>query len=369
MSGTWKIPFFGVDRQYTNIKEHILSVTDTVLSTGQALDGEATTMFESDIAAITGRKYAVAVNSCSMALTFSLMSLDYWYNDTRSKVLIPSISFPATINAVINAGYDPVFCDVDPVTGLIDLNTVPVDANEIMAIVYVNLFGNVKDYDKLLAYVNFFTQHKIYVIEDAAQSFGAYYQGIPSGKLGDISCLSFDPTKNLNNYGSGGMVLTDNYNVYEMLLNYRNNGKHNHHISSGTNSRMSEVDCAQMIVKLGYFDEWQLRRARIAEYYSSQLTGPYKIIPVEERVTHAWSKFVIHTEARTMVQSTLTEAGIESKVHYPIPLQHLGVAVQSRNDGFLFNSESFSHSCLSLPIYPEMTDDEVEFVVETLLFQ
>ena len=357
------IPFFGVDRQYKNLREEILDVTDTVYTSGQVLDGTYTKSFEQTIAKMTERKYAIAVNSCTQALIFALRAIDHYSLFRKNKVLIPAQSFAATVNVVMEAGFEPVFCDVDAVTGLIDLDTIPVEPDDIAAVMYVNLFGNIIDYDKLQTYVTFFNQHKIPVIEDAAQSFGAYYRGVPSGKLGDISCLSFDPTKNLPNYGSGGMILLDDPEIALLCYNWRDNGKISEHSMSGTNSKMSEVDCAQMLIKLKYFDEWQQRRKNIAEYYTEELDGPIRLIPIDSKVEHAWHKFVIHYPERSRLFSDLQAMNIETKIHYVAPL-HLMSMVGGYD--VLVGAEEFSKTCLSLPIYPEMTDAEVEAVVDAI---
>jgi dTDP-4-amino-4,6-dideoxygalactose transaminase len=234
---------------------------------------------------------------------------------------------------------------------------------------YVNLFGNIIDYDKLTVYRQMWSENDIPIIEDAAQSWGAYYRGVPSCKLGDISCLSFDPTKNLNNYGSGGMILTDDPEIWEMINDMRDNGKGNEHINSGTNSKMSEADCAQMIVKLRYFEGWQARRKLIADYYTSELSN-YVVTPdVHPNVEHAWSKYVIHHKDRMFLANDLSNAGIETKINYPKPLHLHTLAFAydiEYNIGILEGAEEFSKTCLSLPIYPELTDAEVEQVVETI---
>lgn len=360
-----KIQFFGVDRQYANIREEILDITDQVYTSGRVLDGVYTKNFESTVAKMTERRYAIAVNSGTQALIFALRNLDFYSLFKKNKVLIPSQSFVATVNAVIEAGMDPVFCDVDPVTGLIDLNKIDVVPDELAAVMYVNLFGNIIDYDKLLTYKDFWNKHSIPIIEDAAQSFGAYYRGVPSGKLGDISVLSFDPTKNLNNYGSGGMILTDDADFAELCRSYRDNGKFHDHNVAGTNSKMSESDCAQMLVKLKHFPAWQARRTQIAEYYTSELDGYVDLIPIDSKVEHAWSKFVFHTEYRRMLQDYLTQNGVETRIHYPTPLHTISVS-EAFDPGVLQGAEDFSRTCLSIPIYPELTDQEVELMVDLI---
>lgn len=370
MSGTYKIPFFGVDRQYTNLREEILRVTDEVYSSGRVLDGMYTNLFEQYMAKGCERKYAVAVGSGTQALIYAMRASEHGDPHTRHKILIPAVSFVATINSVLEAGFDPVFCDVDPHTGLIDLNKIPVEASELRAVMYVNLFGNIIDYDQLTAYRTMWAQHDITVIEDAAQSYGSYWRGVPSGKLGNLSVLSFDPTKNLNNYGSGGMVLTDDQEVRDLVVDLRDNGKRGRHTMTGTNSKMSEAECAQLIVKIRHFGDWQARRTQIANYYRDQLSHLVTIPKVDQRVEHSWHKFVIHVLNRQQVKSRLEKLGVETKIHYSVPLHiepvSLVYAIEN-NLGVLQGAEEFCKTTLSLPIYPELTDAEVECVVESVI--
>lgn len=368
MIGTSKIPFFGVDRQYASLREEILDTTDKVYSSGKVLDGMYTNLFEQYIRKMSERRYSLSVGSCTQALIFSLRAISTMTgaHKDRNKILIPAQSFIATLNSVIEAGYDPVFCDVDSITGLIDLNKIPVHHSEIAAVMYVNLFGNIIDYDKLTVYKQMWAEDGIHVIEDAAQSFGAYYRGVPSGKLGDISVLSFDPTKNLNNYGSGGMILTDDPEIWELVSDMRDNGKVNDHIATGTNSKMSESDCAQMIIKLRHFDSWQKRRTEIAEYYTEELDGLVSIPPTNMHVEHAWSKFVIHHSSRSTLHFDLDRAGVETRINYETPLHLHPLSYTFGFGDILPGAENFSRTCLSLPIYPELEDYEIEYVVDAI---
>lgn len=360
------IPFFGVKRQYENLREEILHITDVVLSTGQVLDGHYTTSFENAIANRCNRDFAISVNSCTQGIIMALQSIE-----EPGKVVIPAVSFAATVNSVMMTEHTPHFCDVDGY-GIMDLDSLPTTLNDgtISAVMYVNLYGNVIDYDKLRLHTEFFGRSPI-VIEDAAQSFGAKYKGIPSGKLGDISVLSFDPTKNFNNYGSGGMILTDNARIAEALRDFRDNGKHGGHCWPGTNSKMSESDCAQMLVKLQYFDEWQERRNAIATYYTQQLQSYIDVIGAGADVEHAWHKFVVRHESRARLRHHLSMRGIETKVHYEKALTDLEVGSQyvnmlPRHGHYFYNAEELCKSTLSLPIYPELSDGEVEHIAQSV---
>ena len=372
MPGTCKIPLFGIARQYQNLKKELLEVSDQVYSSGQVLDGDQVDQFERNVRSRTNRKYAIAVNSCTQALIFSLK----YYQSRRytparaARVLIPSVSFVATINAVIEAGCIPVFSDIHH-NGLMDLTGV--DLNQVDIVMYVNLCGDVIDYDRLTVMNKFFNRN-IPVIEDAAQSFGALYKGIPSGKLGDISCLSFDPTKNLNNYGSGGMILTDDQDIAYAMRDYRDNGKADAHNISGTNSKMSEVDCAQMLVKLQYFDKWQERRREIAAYYDRYIIGQQSA--VNSDVVHARSKYIVnccdnpqtvddHPQSVMDVMDRLTGLEIPCRPPYSSPL--LGLEVSRIFPASYVEIPSSYHFCQTtfmIPIYPELTDSEVEYIVK-----
>lgn len=364
MVGQTIIPFFGVKRQYADLREEILHVTDEVYKTGQVLDGEYTRRFEQLIARRCDREFAISVNSCTQGLIFAMQQLG-----TPGRVVIPSVSFAATVNSVLMTEHNPVFVDVDH-NALIDLENIndPLNGHHTSAVMYANLFGNIVDYDRFRMLTQFFG-NDMFVIEDAAQSFGAKYKGIPSGKLGDISVLSFDPTKNLPNYGSGGMVLTDNYDIALAILDLRDNGKMGLHSYPGTNSKMSESDCAQMIVKLQYFDEWQDRRDAIARYYTQQLSPYVKVLQPNEDVEHAWHKFVLRTDNRDKLKHHLVLKGVETKIHYDKMLPDLDIS-RSIYTGGLANSyygaEKFCKESLSLPIYPELTDLEVERIAEAV---
>jgi len=362
---TYDIPFTGIARQYKDLRDEILDASDRAYRNGQVLDGPYTQMFERQMANRCMRQYAVAVNSGTQALVFAQLATAR--DKGAEKIMIPGISFVATLNSVIMAGNEPVYCDVDH-NALLDIETIDyaLDGN-IDTVMYVNMFGNVLDYDRLLNVTKFFNED-VKIIEDAAQSFGATYNGIPSGKLGDVSILSFDPTKNLNSYGSGGMILTDDFDIYQFCLALRDNGKVLNHDFAGTNSKMSESDSAQMLVKLKYFDSWQRRRQEIADFYVENLTNWVDVLLPNQGVDHAWHKFVIRTASRSAMQGMLASKGIETKIHYDTPLFEHAVGwdyVDYAKD-ILRGCTAHSKECLSLPIYPEMTDYEVEHVVENI---
>ena len=364
MSG-YDVPFNGIARQYKELKDEILDASDRAYRGGQVLDGPYTQMFERQMASRCMRQYAVAVNSGTQALVFAQMATSR--SDGAEKIMIPGVSFVATLNSVLMAGNEPVYCDVDH-NALLDIDSIDyaLDGN-VDTVMYVNIFGNVLDYNRLLNVTRFFNDN-IMIIEDAAQSFGATYNGIPSGKLGDISVLSFDPSKNLGNYGSGGMILTDDYDIYQACLSLRDNGKSTNHNFAGTNSKMSEADCAQMLVKLKYFDTWQRRRVEIANYYAENLTDWVDVMLPNQGVEHAWHKFVMRTGSRSQMQGYLASKSIETKIHYGEPLfEHpVGWDYIDYAKDLMRGSSAHAQEALSLPIYPELQDSEVEQVVNAV---
>jgi len=361
------IEFFGVKRQYQNLRDEILDATDAVYLSGKVLDGEYTTRFEAAIARRCDRKHAISVNSCTTGLMFALQAREPKLPGQRG-VLIPAISFVATLNVTQMIDEYTALCDVD-MAGLLDLSTLNEPLRDKFdTIMYVNLFGNTIDYDKLRVTAEFFGNEDMYIIEDAAQSFGASYKGIPSGKMGTVSVLSFDPTKNLNNYGSGGMILTDDDYLASMFRDFRDNGKSSGHEVAGINSKMSEADCAQMMIKLKYFDGWQKRRTEIAEFYISTFGDYVDILPVTEGTTHAWSKFAFRTMNRGGLRMFLEGRGVQTKVHYARALydEVVGRHLLDPIIGTQWEAYNFTHECVSIPIYPEMTDAEVEHVAQTV---
>ena len=368
----FSVAFTGLPRQYQNLKEELAEASDRVLSTGRVLDGEYTAQFEAAMAKRCDRQYAITTNSCTQALIIAQWALDLH----GKRVAVPTQSFAATLNSTVLAQNTPVFYDVDH-SAMLDFDKINFRDDSIDAVMYVNLFGHILDYDKLALLTKYWHESQsIKLIEDAAQSFGATYKGRPSGSFGDVSVLSFDPTKNLPNYGSGGMILTNDPTVALMCINYKDNGKYNGHVLTGTNSKMSEVDCAHMLIKLGHFDEWQKRRAEIADFYTQNLVGYVDVNLPSDDVESAWHKYVIHVNNRSRLQGSLKKAGIETKVHYPTPLHLLDLAFNYHPGatatsnpiiGACPMANQHSRTALSLPIYPEMSDAEVEYVTESVI--
>lgn len=375
MSGSYKIQYFGVSKQYFSIRDEILNAYDEVLSSGQVIHGPKTRLLEEKIASMCDRKYAIAINNCSTALTLAMVALGV--NGT-STMLCTAESYKATLNSIFSVGANPELLDTD-LSGLMSMDSVTKSlVSKCHGLLYVNLYGNCIDYNKLLHIIRFFYSSEIPIIEDAAQSFGSTYKGIPSGKLGTVSCLSFDATKNMNNYGNGGMILTDDLSVKTKVEQLRSNGTEHEYSgwhNYGMNARMSELDAACILVKLAHFSEWQKRRTEIAEYYNTELCGLEKVeIPyLTPEVKSNWSKYVIRVLdcKRTDLRNNMYEKGIETKLHYQYTLyQHSQFA--KVGSGYYYsdyqNTTAYKNSItkLSLPIYPELLDSEVELIVKTI---
>ena len=348
------IKFFNVDKQYQQDREVYLDLADRVYSSGQVINGEYCRKLENSLMNRTGRKHCVLTASCTDALAF----VGNNYVKYNSVVIFPNISFPATNNGFTRElekyKFNSLYVDTD-LNGIIDLDQLQGLLKQLneqgrkVIVVWVNLFGHTVDYDKLSSIQQKYPH--VDFIEDAAQSLGASWKSTSSGAMGSASCFSFDPTKNLGAFGIGGAMLTDSVGLADAVDLHRR--PHTAHwINHGYNSQINEVDAAMLWWKLeNRFDAWQQRRTDIAEYYISQLHEYVNIVKPHKNCTSAWHKFVIKHSTRNDIKNKLNELGVDSRVHYPKTLGG--------------SENSFTKTCLSLPIYPELTDSEVEHVIKS----
>jgi dTDP-4-amino-4,6-dideoxygalactose transaminase len=358
------IPFINLKRQYIQIREEILDVTDKVLASGQLMNGPLLAKLEEQLSARTGIQHIVCVGSGTSALEMiARFHYDTFFGVLERKpiVLVPALTYPATINAFITTGWDVVIIDVDPETGILELNKV---TQEFDAVCIVGLYGQAVFEDWLLRrrYHHTLLSGKI-LIEDAAQHWLAQdYSQQPIMKA-----ISFDPTKNLANYGNGGAIATHDSYAADWFKMYRDNGKP--HVNSyGTNSRMSEVDAAQLLVKLKYLDEWQDRRLEIALYYLERFANNPKIRCIMKLPhMHGLQKFVIEVDHRDLLRDLLYTIGIECKVHYERPLHEMEPYAGLPGPSMLSAASALSRRVLSLPFYPELTDSEIEYVADQVI--
>ena len=351
------IPFTGIQKQYNNLRTEILDVTDTVLRSGSLMSGNYTYEFEDWLARRNHQPYAVTCHSGTQALEI----IAAWYQliwDTTPTVAVPTQTYPATLNAFLRAGWSIHIVDTNRY-GVMDLTKLDHNAN-IQAICGIGLYGQSVE---SMTQSTWALTHPI--IEDGAQ----HWLSNDSKRVGDCA-ISFDPTKNLANYGNGGAVITANRELMEFARNWTSNGKPSKHAETGTNSRMSEIDCAQMLVKTRYIDQWQQRRRTIAKHWMEMLKDNPAVVSLIDDTNfekHCFHKFVIDANQRDILQRNLSLRGIETKIHYATPMHELPAYQHYPCPDLLSAGSSLARRCLSLPIYPEITDLEVEYVIDAVL--
>ena len=363
------IPFINLKLQYNNIRKEILDATDEVLSSGVLMNGPNTELLEFQLARRMEVPHVVCVGSGTEALEIiARFHKESFYGVTKTKprVIVPALTYPATINAFISTGWDVIIGEVNAETGILDLEKITRD--DFDAVCVVGLYGQPVFADWYLRRKEGHTKldGKI-IIEDAAQHWLASdYSGAPIMKA-----ISFDPTKNLPNYGSGGAIACwDEYSMNWFKM-YRDNGKP-HKNSYGTNSRISEVDAAQMLVKLKYLDDWQERRLAIAEYYCERFEqeAPHVRVLMSKMINkamHGLQKFVIEIDHRDRVKDLLLADGIECKVHYEQPLHEMEPYGNFPGPNIISAASALARRVLSLPFYPELTDKEIKLIADRVI--
>jgi dTDP-4-amino-4,6-dideoxygalactose transaminase len=349
-----KIPFTGLKKQYNNLRTEILDATDEVLRSGQLMAGNYTAEFENWLAKRNHSKYAVTCHSGSQALEIIAEFYRMQTSVVPPKVVVPAMTYVATANAFIRAGWTVHIADTD-YHGLLDKKKIPEDLS-IQATVLVGLYGAAVNADRFWA--------TDLIIEDGAQ----HWLSNNCTRIGNATAVSFDPMKNLNAYGNGGAVVTDDIDLLEFAREWANNGKPKH-TTIGTNSRMSETESAQMMVKTRYIDAWQARRKNIALYWLGRLknTKIRSLIDTGNFETHCCHKFVIDVDNRDILARNLTIKGIETRVHYREPLHELPAYADYSGPDILSVASALSRRVLSLPIYPELTDLEVEYIIDSVI--
>ena len=339
-----------------------MDATDRVLRSGQFMNGSYTAEFETWLARRNGVEHAVTCHSGTHALEIIAEYYATQIEQLHPKVLIPTMTFAATANAFMRAGWDVHFVDTDAY-GCIDPNKIPADESY-EAVVLVGLYGaSVKKYQHLRHWQSWLMQ-STFIIEDAAQ----HWLADGSIRIGDAAAVSFDPMKNLANYGNGGAVLTNDLHLADYARAWTMHGKPTNQ-TAGSNSRMSEVDCATLLVKSQYLDQWQVRRQEIAQYWRNSFQdSPVRcLIDRTNERGHAYHKFVIDVDNRNFIRERLTAAGIETRVHYEQPLHEVGVFKQWPGPDWFSAASSLARRVLSLPLYPELTDLEVEYIKDQVL--
>jgi dTDP-4-amino-4,6-dideoxygalactose transaminase len=359
------IPYLDLRSQYNTIREDVLTALDAVCESSRFAQGPITAEFEKAFADYCGVTHCVSVNSGTSALHLAMRCLDVGPGD---EVITTPMTFIATAWAISYIGATPVFVDIDPDRRT--MNPGKLEAaigRRTKAILPVHLFGQPSDMEPILRIAD---RHGVPVVEDAAQAHGALYQGRRVGQFGVMGCFSFYPGKNLGAYGEGGALVTDDDGIASRARALRDHGQNRryYHDEIGYNYRMDSFQAAVLNIKLKQLEKWNDMRIRQALMYSDLLSGlPIKLPTFYQDSKAVWHCYVIECGRRDDVRSRLLEAGIETGVHYPVPV-HLQRAYSflGRRPGDFPVSEEFSRHCLSLPIYPELTDVQIQAVANAL---
>ncbi len=359
------IPVIDLNAQYRSIETEINPVVLQVLQKGDFILGEEVSVFEREFSDYCDTLFGVGVASGTDALSLALRACEIGRGDD---VITCAHTAVATIVGIESTGARPVLVDVQNGTFAIDPAKIEscITPNT-RAIIPVHLYGSPADLVPILEIARRFN---LYVIEDCAQAHGALYNNRKVGAWGDLAAFSFYPTKNLGAYGDAGMVLTGRKDLYERLLLLRQYGWEKRHISTnrGVNSRLDSLQAAILGVKLRHLDEWNNRRMQIAKIYGQQLSGCDIGLPIAaQNSTHVYHQYVIRSKRRDSLRSHLLNRSIDTSIHYPVP-PHLQPAYKDLGyvGGDFPNSELVAKEIISLPIYPELSDADIEYVCNAI---
>ena len=349
------IPFTDLQSQYQECKTEIDAAIEHCLRTNSFITGKDTTLFEEDMIAYTGAEACAACGSGTTALQISLKACGIGPGD---EVITVSHTFVSTPEAVCTVGATPVFCDIDEY-GLIDIaQAESLITERTRAILWVDLYGQTPDIDALVALCK---KYNLYSIADAAQSFGYQYKGRRVGSLADLTCISFNPVKNLGAIGDAGCV-TGRKDLVDLARYYSNHGRDTKYVYEylGYNARIDNIQARVVQAKLPYLQGWLDRKYEIAQYYSKELAG-YYITPIEhDWGQHSYYVYVVEHVDRDRVRTALLEQGIQTNIHYANPAHntpafapwHRSLPVTERKSATIF----------SIPVYPHLTDTQVEYI-------
>lgn len=359
-----KVPFADFLPMHNEIRTELDAAYKRVLDKSIFIQGEECQKFEQEFAAYCGAKYCVGVATGLDALYLILRAMGI---GTGDEVIVPSNTYIATALAVSYTGAKPVFVEPNIETFNIDITKIEqAITNKTKIIIPVHLQGRAADMDAVNAIAK---KHNLKVIEDAAQAHGAKYRGKKVGTFGDAAGFSFYPGKNLGALGDAGCVVTNNKDIADKvraLGNYGSDYKY-HHIYKGTNSRLDEMQAAFLRVKLPHLDKWNEARQQIAKRYLNEIKNPLIKLPLAstEEYEHIYHVFVIRCDRRNELERYLTDNGIVTVKHYPIPM-HLQKAYADLGikKGQLPVAEEISNTVLSIPMYYGMTDEQIDYVVE-----
>lgn len=356
---------YGKDREHLALAGSLTTAVAACLTSGDMLQTPTVEMLETRLALLCGRRFAVAVNSCTDALHIALRAAGVGAGD---EVLVSDFTFVASASAIVRAGATPVLVDTDR-QGLMDLDQAAAACTpRTKAVVVVDLLGAMHEPDAVEALAR---AHDLLVIEDAAQALGASHSGRPAGSVGDVSCLSFDPTKSLSAPGTGGMLLTDAPDIASTarLLRYHGRNPAGEYVTTGYNSQMSAITAAVLLLKLAYLDGWQQARTGIAYRYLEGLAGSVRTLhePLVPSLVHAWQKFVVLSDRRDELAASLNSAGVPSKRLYTPPIHSHAAFTPYVHPGQRFpNAGRLAATALAIPIHPFLTEGQVEQVIRAV---
>lgn len=361
-----QIPLVDLKKQYNYIKKDFDISLDYILKTGSFIKGPVLNEFEYDFAKFIGAKYCIGVASGTDALHLSLMSLGIGQGD---EVILPVNTFVATAYAVLYTGAKPVFVDVDIKTYNIDTRSIESKiSKKTKVIIPVHLYGQPANMKDIL---NLSKKYKLFVVEDACQAHGATYAGKKVGIFGDLTAFSFYPSKNLGGFGDGGAITTNSLKLANRIKSLREYGSTSKYTYDkvGINSRLDSIQAAILKIKLQSLQKWNSKKVKLAEYYNEKLKKiPSVITPfTNNELTHVYHLYVIRTKKREALSKYLSLQGIQTGIHYPIPL-HLqkSLSFLGYSKGSFPIAESLSEEILSLPVFPELSLKEQNYIIDNI---
>ena len=362
-----EVPFLDLKAQYSKLEPEIRRAVESVLESTQFVGGPFVDNFEQEFASYIGARYAVGVSSGTSALELALKVAGIGPGD---EVLVPANTFFATAEAVSNVGARPVFTDVDSVSFHLDVGSAErVITSRTKAIIAVHLYGRAMNLRRVAELA---AAYRLRIIEDAAQAHGSTHDGIKVGAAGRLTCFSFYPGKNLGAFGDAGAVTTNDADEARKLRLLRDHGspvKYQHSVI-GTNARLDSIQAAILSIKLRHLDDWnQLRRKHAARMASELADSPVTAPELPADGEHTFHLFVVRSQQRNQLRSYLSSNGIGTGIHYPVPL-HLTEAYQQLGypgKGALPTAEQLAEEIISLPMYPELTDEQIGDTIDAIL--
>ena len=359
-----KVPFVAIGNQYEEFREEIIKTFDTISKTGIHILGPHFERFEEAFSSYCGTRYAVGVGNGSDALTYALLAHDIGPGD---EVITAPNSFVASAWTIANVGAKLVFADVGDDYNINPKQVEAAITSRTRAIMPVHLTGQIADMQALTQIAQ---RHDILIIEDAAQAVGATQSGKKAGSFGQAGCFSLHPLKNLHAHGDGGILVTNDETIAEKVRQLRNHGLVNRDECEfwGYNSRLDELQAAIVGIKLPHLDRLNDRHRQIARRYTESLEGVLKTPVVAPNNQPVFHRYIVRHQKRNELAQKLAEAGVETKINYPIPL-HLQKAALDLDLGVgsFPNAEKQAQEILSLPIHPYMTDDDIDYVIGSIL--